>query len=179
MKVKDLQNCLLKFFEGNSKTAKLLNYAHIFVYIYLGLTVLDIFNVPYPLSRVIAYISIITDYLFVIGAVMTFSKNKYMPVVAIFGVKCVDLLIYLIRSFHALPLIRMLVYAVVTYGLFKLYLHTTSNAEQTYTDANVNTNNVPNIVYSNSQDEKNMCTNCGNELKNDDLFCEKCGARVR
>lgn len=179
MKVKDLQNCLLKFFEGNSKTAKLLNYAHIFVYIYLGLTVLDIFNLPYTVSRVIAYVSIITDYLFVIGAVMTFSKNKYMPVVAIFGVKCVDLLIYLIRSFHVLPLIKMLIYAVITYGLFKLYLHTTSNAEQAYTGVNVNTNNVSNIVHSNSQDEKNICTNCENELKNDDLFCENCGAEVR
>lgn len=179
MKVKDLQNCLLKFFEGNSKTAKLLNYAHIFVYIYLGLTVLDIFNVPYTVSRVIAYVSIITDYLFVIGAVMTFSKNKYMPVVAIFGVKCVNHLIYLIRSFYAISLIKMLIYAVITYGLFKLYLHTTSDTEQIYTAANVNTNNISNVVYSNNQNEKNMCTNCGNELKSNDLFCENCGAKVR
>lgn len=179
MKVKDLQNCLLKFFEGNSKTAKLLNYAHIFVYIYLGLAIVDIFNVPYTLSRVIAYISIFTDYLFIIGAVMTFSKNKYMPVVAVFGVKCVDLLIYLIRSFHALPLIRMLVYAAVTYGLFKLYLHTTSNVEKIYTGVNVNTNNMPNVANNNIQVEKSLCPNCGAEIKKDDLFCEKCGEKVR
>lgn len=177
MKVKELQSCLLRFFEGNTKTAKLLNYAHIFVYIYLGLTVLDIFNVPYPVSRVIAYVSIIADYLFIIGAVMTFSQNKYMPVIAVFGVKFVDLLIYLIRSFHVLPLIRMLVYAVVTYGLFKLYLHTTSNVEELVAETNINVE--PDLIHNDNRSEKNVCVNCGSELKNDGAFCGVCGAKVR
>lgn len=173
MKVNDLQKYLLRFFESNTKTAKLLNYAHIFVYIYLGLTVLDVFNLPYPLSQVIAYISTIAYYLFVVGAVMTFSQNKYMPVVAIYGVKCLDMIISLICSFYAVSLVNMLIYAVITYGLFKLYLYTTSNG------VNVNTNNMTNVANNNIQVKKSLCPNCGAEIKKDDLFCEKCGEKVR
>lgn len=181
MKVKDLQNCLLKFFEGNSKTAKLLNYAHIFVYIYLGLAIVDIFNVPYPLSRVITYVSIFTDYLFVIGAVMTFSRNKYMPVVAVFGVKCVRIIIGMIKySFYVPSLMNLLISAAIAYGLFKLYLHTTSNVEKIYTGVNINTNNMLNVANNNNiQVEKSLCPNCGAEIKKDDLFCEKYGTKIK
>lgn len=129
MKVKDLQGELYKFFSGNPKLSKMMNYAEVFVYIYLGFSIIDIFNIHYPFSIIMRSLMPISFYLFVAGAVMSFAKNKFFSVAVLYGVRCLDRVIYMIRYSFSLPLcVNILIYAAITYAIFKLYLYTSTSS---------------------------------------------------
>lgn len=171
MKIQDLQESLLKYFNGNKNTARLMSYARILVFIYLGVTVLNVFRIPYPLSTVVNVISAISYYLFIIGAVMVFSQNKFMPIIIVYCVKFIGNLFYMIKySFYASTFINMLIYGIIAYGLFRLYLYTSSNT------SNVSMVQPPVI---DDQIHNRFCEGCGNVITDEDTFCKNCGEKVK
>lgn len=205
MKIQDLQKTLLQYFQTNSKTARLLQYAEMFVYIYLGLLIIGLLPLPNFIGRLFSSVTAVCYYLFIIGGVMTFAKNKYLPVVAVYGVKCLDRLIAVLRySFYLPTFVNFILYGVVTYALVRLYFYTAGTVSvprqnmygggaprtnaATYTNPVQNTNFAPNQNAAHTEQQSApktetasqavFCANCGTPAKPQDMFCERCGQKI-
>lgn len=161
---KNIQTALKKFFEGNQYWRNLLQYAGIFLYIYVAIEIIEMFPLPSGISVAFNYLSAILYFVYISGVVMSYAKNDMIPVFVVFAYKTIAPIISIIRwGFSFNSIIYIIVYGIIAYWAFKKSFQGEEYREQ-------------NSDFTSS--EQMFCPNCGKSMSKSSEFCGNCGTKV-